>query len=105
MAQTLNFSGLWASKWTYQGTVGQALMSLQQNPDGTLTGTYEHAGGTIEGNVAQVEGSGGSFAIATGTWSQANNKAGNFTFVLDSGDSETFFGCWDQGAWWGLITS
>lgn len=105
MSQSLSFTGIWSTRWTTQQAVGGASMNLTQDPSGKLTGTYDHQGGSIEGSVVQVGNELGAFAIATGTWKQSNNdKSGSFRFALDSTNGEVFFGSWEQGLWWGLVT-
>lgn len=105
MDQPLSFTGIWSTRWTFKQSVGGALMTLQQGYDGSLTGTYDYRGGTISGQVVQVENDLGTFAIATGTWNQTSgNGSGSFRFVLDASNGEVFFGSWQEGLWWGLVT-
>ncbi|MCL2695631.1 MAG: RNA polymerase sigma factor [Clostridiales bacterium] len=73
--------GAWGGEWYVSGPWGEMTFTQSGN---TVTGAYEHAGGTIEGTV--------SGNVVTGTWDQGDTK-GPFELTL-SGDGMSFDMIW-----------
>lgn len=81
------WTGVWDTNW--------GNMELTQS-DGSVTGTYEHDQGKIQGTVQEIE------LRVTGTWSEypsyaPPDDAGDFEFIM-SPDGNSFLGRWRYGS-------
>ena len=96
-AVTNTWSGTWHTSWS-GGTSSTADMVLTQTGD-SVSGTYDHLTGTINGTV--------SGDTLSGSWTQSNDQ-GDITFTLDP-TGASWSGTWTSGggggSWTGACTA